>query len=100
MNILWQLKNSPIAGGEHVTMIDQKKVDSLRGSMIRMQTIRDENATMGPDETTRDLSRKDLITATATAEGATDSSGPGTSRSNEAISPSWDLVADVVVVGA
>ena len=81
-------------------MIDRKKVDSLRRSMIRMQTVREDNATMGPNETTKDLSRRDPITTTATAEGATDSSGPGTRRSSENLSPSWDLVADVVVVGA
>src|SRR5262245_35560595 len=81
-------------------MIDEKKVDSFRGSMIRMRTGREENATMGPDETTKDLSRKDLITTTAIAEGATGSSGPGTRRGSENLSPSWDLVADVVVVGA
>src|SRR5262249_28216951 len=79
-------------------MIDRKKVDSLRRSMIRMQTVREDKATMGPDETTKDLSRRDPITTTA--EGATDSSGPGTRRSSENLSPSWDLVADVVVVGA
>src|SRR5262245_4836893 len=79
-------------------MIDEKKVDSLRGSMIRMQTVWEENITMGPDETTKDLSRRDPITTTATAEGATDS--PGTRRGSENLSPSWDLVADVVVVGS
>src|SRR5262249_36335930 len=81
-------------------MIDRKKVDSLRRSMIRMQTVREDKATMGTDEITKDLSRRDAITTTATAEGATDSSGPGTRRSSENLSPSWDLVADVVVVGA
>src|SRR5262249_1131810 len=81
-------------------MIDRKKVDSLRRSMIRMQTVREDNATMGPDETTKNLSRRDPITTTATAEGATDSSGPGTRRSSENLSPSWDLVVDIVVVGA
>src|SRR5262245_58436397 len=81
-------------------MIDGKKVDSLRRSMIRMPTSGEEKATMEPDETMKDLSRRDLITTTATAAGATDSSGPGTRRSSENFSPSWDLVADVVVVGA
>src|SRR5262245_65918843 len=82
-------------------MIDGKKVDSLRRSMIRMQTSREENATMEPDETTKDLSRRNLITTTGIAEGASDSTGPGTKRAREEnLSPSWDLVADVVVVGA
>src|SRR5262249_23833846 len=81
-------------------MIDRKKVDSLRRSMIRMQTVREDKATMGTDEITKDLSRRDPITTTTTAEGAADSSGPGTRRSSENLSPSWDLVADVVVVGA
>src|SRR5262249_19392824 len=81
-------------------MIDRKKVDSLRRSMIRMQTVREDKATMGTDKITKDLSRRDPITTTATAEGATDSSGPGTRRSSENLSRSWDLVADIVVVGA
>src|SRR5262245_59762934 len=68
--------------------------------MIRMQTVREDKATMGTDEITKDLSRRDPITTTATAEGTTDSSGPGTRRSSENLSPSWDLVADIVVVGA
>ena len=55
---------------------------------------------MEPDETTKDLSRRDLITTTVIAEGATDSSGPGTRRGSENLSPSWDLEADVVVIGA
>ena len=36
---------------------------------------------MEPDETTKDLSSKNLITTTVIAEGATDSRGPGTRRS-------------------
>ncbi|HVH90945.1 MAG TPA: FAD-binding protein, partial [Candidatus Acidoferrum sp.] len=82
-------------------MIGGKKVDSLRSYMIRMQTGREENATMEPDETTKDLSKRDLITTTATAEGGTDSTGPGTKRTREEnLSTSWDLVADVVVISA
>ena len=56
---------------------------------------------MEPDETKNDLSRRDLITTTATAEGATDCAGPGTRKAGATnLSPTWDLVADVVVVGA
>jgi len=52
-------------------------------------------------EPKRDLSRRDLITTTATAEGAGDGFGPGTLGSAFGKIPSsWDLEADVVVIGS
>ena len=52
-------------------------------------------------ETKRDPSRRDLITTTASADGAGDSFGPGTLGSAFGKIPaSWDLEADVVVVGS
>src|SRR5512132_1362063 len=52
-------------------------------------------------EPKRDLSRRDLITTTATADGAGDSFGPGTLGSAFGKIPSsWDLEADVVVIGS
>jgi succinate dehydrogenase/fumarate reductase flavoprotein subunit len=52
-------------------------------------------------EPKRDLSRRDLITTTATGEADGDSFGPGTLGSAFGKIPStWDLEADVVVVGA
>ena len=52
-------------------------------------------------EPKRDLSRRDLITTTATGEAAGDSFGPGTLGSAFGKMPSsWDLEADVVVIGS
>jgi succinate dehydrogenase/fumarate reductase flavoprotein subunit len=52
-------------------------------------------------EPKRDLSRRDLITTTATGEADGDSFGPGTLGSAFGKIPStWDLEADVVVIGA
>jgi succinate dehydrogenase/fumarate reductase flavoprotein subunit len=52
-------------------------------------------------EPKRDLSRRDLITTTATGEAAGDSFGPGTLGSAYGKIPSsWDLEADVVVIGS
>ena len=52
-------------------------------------------------EPKRDLSRRDLITTTATGEATGDSFGPGTLGSAFGKIPSsWDLEADVVVIGS
>jgi succinate dehydrogenase/fumarate reductase flavoprotein subunit len=52
-------------------------------------------------EPKRDLSRRDLISTTATGEADGDSFGPGTLGSTFGKIPStWDLEADVVVIGA
>jgi succinate dehydrogenase/fumarate reductase flavoprotein subunit len=52
-------------------------------------------------ETWKDLSRRDLITTTASADGAGDSFGPGTLGSAFGKVPAtWDFEADIVVVGS
>src|SRR6266487_5748060 len=56
---------------------------------------------MENNQTKQDLSRENSITTTATVDGATDTVGPramgaGTGR----IPASWDLEADVVIIGA
>ncbi|HEY7556376.1 MAG TPA: FAD-dependent oxidoreductase [Candidatus Binatia bacterium] len=56
---------------------------------------------MAPLEWKKDPFGRDLITTTATAEGAGDSFGPATLGSAFGKIPSnWDLEADVVVIGA
>jgi hypothetical protein len=56
---------------------------------------------MAPFEWKKDPSKRDLITTTATAEGAGDGFGPATLGSAFGKIPSsWDLEADVVVIGA
>ena len=56
---------------------------------------------MAPFEWKKDPSKRDLVTTTATAEGAGDGFGPATLGSAFGKIPSsWDLEADVVVIGA
>ncbi|HEX9660732.1 MAG TPA: FAD-dependent oxidoreductase [Candidatus Binatia bacterium] len=56
---------------------------------------------MAPFEWKKDPSKRDLITTTATGEAAGDGFGPGTLGSAFGKIPSsWDLEADVVVIGS
>jgi FAD binding domain len=56
---------------------------------------------MEPFEKNRDLSKRDLITASANTDGVGDNFGPGTlGAAFGKIPASWDFEADVVVVGA
>jgi len=56
---------------------------------------------MENSQTKYDLSRKNSITTTATVDGATDTVGPGEMGAGTGRIPvSWDLEADVVVIGA
>ena len=48
-----------------------------------------------------DLSNKNLITVTVTVDGAVEAVGPGTlSPAMGKIPESWDLEADVVIIGS
>ena len=56
---------------------------------------------MENNHTKHDLSRKNSITTTATVDGATDTVGPGAmGAATRRIPASWDLEADVVIIGA
>jgi hypothetical protein len=56
---------------------------------------------MQPDGPKNDLSSRHLITTTATAEGATEAVGPGLIGAGIGKIPqSWDLTADVVIIGS
>ena len=56
---------------------------------------------MEDNQTKHDLSRKNSITTTATVDGATDTVGPGAMGAGTGRIPtSWDLEADVVIIGA
>jgi succinate dehydrogenase/fumarate reductase flavoprotein subunit len=56
---------------------------------------------MEPFETNKDFSRRELITASATSDGAAETFGPGTINSAIGKVPSkWDMEADVVVIGS
>ena len=56
---------------------------------------------MENNQTKHDLSRKNSITTTATVDGATDTVGPGAMGAGTGRIPtSWDLEADVVIIGA
>src|SRR4029450_3057567 len=56
---------------------------------------------MENNQTKHDLSRKSSITTTATVDGATDTVGPGAKEAGTGRIPtSWDLQADVVIIGA
>jgi succinate dehydrogenase/fumarate reductase flavoprotein subunit len=54
---------------------------------------------MEHNQTRHDLSKRNLITTTATVDGATDTVGPSTPGAGS-IPTSWDLDADVVVIGS
>jgi succinate dehydrogenase/fumarate reductase flavoprotein subunit len=56
---------------------------------------------MENNQTKHDLSGKNSITTTATVDGATDTVGPGAMGAGTGRIPtSWDLEADVVIIGA
>ncbi|HXV83029.1 MAG TPA: FAD-dependent oxidoreductase [Candidatus Binatia bacterium] len=56
---------------------------------------------MEHNQTRQDLSRKNSITTTATVDGATEGVGPGSMGAGTGRIPaSWDLEADVVVIGS
>jgi len=56
---------------------------------------------MEREETKNDPSRRDPVKTTAAGVGATALAGPGAKEAEAAqLSPSWDMVADVVVVGS